>query len=584
MTAELSGADILIQALNDLGVEVVFGYPGGAVLPIYDALFKQKRIRHILVRHEAGAVHAAEGYARSTGKPGVALVTSGPGATNAVTGIADALMDSIPLVVLTGQVGTPLIGTDAFQECDTVGITRHCTKHNYLVKDPAKLGDVIHEAFHIATSGRPGPVVVDLPKDVQVASAPYRKPSIQALPHKGYKPQVKADPKLIEAAVEMIAAAERPILYTGGGIINSGPVASQILRELARITGAPVTSTLMGLGAFPASDPAWLGMLGMHGTYEANMAMNKADLILCLGARFDDRVTGRLDAFSPHSKKIHIDIDRSSINKTVRVDLGIVGDVGRAMEDMIKLWKARQHRAQDLQPWLARIEGWRARQCLKYPASTKEIMPQLAIRKLWEATHAKKPIITTEVGQHQMWAAQHFDFEGPNKWLTSGGLGTMGYGLPAAIGAQLGNPNALVIDIAGEASIQMNIQELGTASQYRLPVKIFILNNEYMGMVRQWQDLTYAGRYSESYSDALPDFVKLAEAYGWKGIRIDEVGDLESGIAAMIDHDGPVMVDCRVAKLANCFPMIPSGAAHTDMILEPDEVVGEMDDEAKALV
>ncbi|MBD3760277.1 acetolactate synthase 3 large subunit [Sphingomonadaceae bacterium G21617-S1] len=584
MTAELSGADILIQALNDLGVEVVFGYPGGAVLPIYDALFKQKRIRHILVRHEAGAVHAAEGYARSTGKPGVALVTSGPGATNAVTGIADALMDSIPLVVLTGQVGTPLIGTDAFQECDTVGITRHCTKHNYLVKDPAKLGDVIHEAFHIATSGRPGPVVVDLPKDVQVASAPYRKPSIQALPHKGYKPQVKADPKLIEAAVEMIAAAERPILYTGGGIINSGPVASQILRELARITGAPVTSTLMGLGAFPASDPAWLGMLGMHGTYEANMAMNKADLIICLGARFDDRVTGRLDAFSPHSKKIHIDIDRSSINKTVRVDLGIVGDVGRAMEDMVKLWKARQHRAQDLQPWLARIEGWRARQCLKYPASTKEIMPQLAIRKLWEATHAKKPIITTEVGQHQMWAAQHFDFEAPNKWLTSGGLGTMGYGLPAAIGAQLGNPNALVIDIAGEASIQMNIQELGTASQYRLPVKIFILNNEYMGMVRQWQDLTYAGRYSESYSDALPDFVKLAEAYGWKGIRIDAVGDLESGIAAMIAHDGPVMVDCRVAKLANCFPMIPSGAAHTDMILEPDEVVGEMDDEAKALV
>jgi acetolactate synthase-1/2/3 large subunit len=574
----------LIQALNDLGVEVVFGYPGGAVLPIYDALFKQKRIRHILVRHEAGAVHAAEGYARSTGKPGVALVTSGPGATNAVTGIADALMDSIPLVVLTGQVGTPLIGTDAFQECDTVGITRHCTKHNYLVKDPAKLGDVIHEAFHIATSGRPGPVVVDLPKDVQVASAPYRKPSIQALPHKGYKPQVKADAKLIEAAVEMIAAAERPILYTGGGIINSGPVTSQILRELARITGAPVTSTLMGLGAFPASDPAWLGMLGMHGTYEANMAMNKADLIICLGARFDDRVTGRLDAFSPHSKKIHIDIDRSSINKTVRVDLGIVGDVGRAMEDMVKLWKARQHRAQDLQPWLARIEGWRARQCLKYPASTKEIMPQLAIRKLWEATHAKKPIITTEVGQHQMWAAQHFDFEAPNKWLTSGGLGTMGYGLPAAIGAQLGNPNALVIDIAGEASIQMNIQELGTASQYRLPVKIFILNNEYMGMVRQWQDLTYAGRYSESYSDALPDFVKLAEAYGWKGIRIDAVGDLESGIAAMIAHDGPVMVDCRVAKLANCFPMIPSGAAHTDMILEPDEVVGEMDDEAKALV
>ena len=584
MTAEMTGADILLQALSDLGVEVIFGYPGGAVLPIYDAIFKQNRIRHVLVRHEAGAVHAAEGYARSTGKPGVALVTSGPGATNAVTGIADALMDSIPLVVLTGQVGTPLIGTDAFQECDTVGITRHCTKHNYLVKDPAKLGDVIHEAFHIATSGRPGPVVVDLPKDVQVATALYRKPSIQALPHKGYRPQVKADSVLIEAAVEMIAAAERPILYTGGGVINSGPMASQILRELARVTGAPVTSTLMGLGAFPASSGQWLGMLGMHGTYEANMAMNKADLIVCLGARFDDRVTGRLDAFAPHSKKIHIDIDRSSINKTVRADLGIIGDVGRAMEDMVKLWKARQHLPQDLKPWFAQIDQWREKKSLKYPASIKEIMPQHAIRRLWEATHALKPIITTEVGQHQMWAAQHFDFEGPNKWLTSGGLGTMGYGLPAAIGAQMGNPNALVIDIAGEASIQMNIQELGTATQYRLPVKIFILNNEYMGMVRQWQDLTYAGRYSQSYSEALPDFVKLGEAYGWKGIRIDDPAALDDGIAAMIAHDGPVIVDCRVAKKANCFPMIPSGAAHTDMILEADEVVGEMDDEAKALV
>jgi len=582
MATELSGADILCEALNDLGVEVVFGYPGGAVLPIYDALFKQKRIRHILVRHEQAATHAAEGYARSTGKPGVVLVTSGPGATNAITGITDALMDSIPMVVITGQVATHLIGTDAFQEADTVGLTRHCTKHNYLVKSPAKLGDTIHEAFHIATSGRPGPVVIDIPKDVQVATAPYRKPG--AIQHKTYRPQVKADTKLIEAAVEMLAAAERPILYTGGGVINSGPGASMVLRELARITGAPVTSTLMGLGAFPASSGQWLGMLGMHGTYEANLAMNKADLIVCLGARFDDRVTGRLDAFAPHARKIHIDIDRSSINKTVRVELPIIGDVGRAMEDMVKLWKARQHQKVDLSSWWSQIDDWRGRKSLAYAESKSEIMPQHAIRRLWEATHAKKPIITTEVGQHQMWAAQHFDFEGPNKWLTSGGLGTMGYGLPAAIGAQIGNPNALVIDIAGEASIQMNIQEMSTATQYRLPVKVFILNNEYMGMVRQWQELTYSGRYSESYSDALPDFVKLSEAYGWKGLRIDDPATLDDGIAAMLAHDGPVMVDCRVAKLANCFPMIPSGAAHTDMILDPGQVSGEMNDEAKALV
>ena len=584
MATERSGADILIEALTDLGVEVVFGYPGGAVLPIYDALFHQKRIRHILVRQEGGAVHAAEGYARATGKPGVVLVTSGPGATNAVTGIVDALMDSIPLVVITGQVPSGLIGTDAFQECDTIGITRHCTKHNYLVKDPAKLGDIVHEAFHIATSGRPGPVVIDLPKDVQVASAAYRKPGTASLPHKGYRPQVKPDPALIEAAVEMIAAAERPIFYTGGGIINSGPAASQLLRELQRLTGAPVTSTLMGLGAYPASGDAWLGMLGMHGTYEANMAMHGCDLMVCLGARFDDRVTGRLDAFSPHSKKIHVDIDRASHNKTVRVDLPITGDVGRAMEDMIKLWRARQHRAQDLAGWWAQIDGWRAKKSLAYPDSRSEIMPQEAIRRLYEATKARKPIISTEVGQHQMWAAQHFHFDAPNKWLTSGGLGTMGYGLPAAIGAQLGNPNALVIDIAGEASIQMNIQELATATQYKLPVKVFILNNEYMGMVRQWQDLTYAGRHSHSYSDSLPDFVKLAEAYGWTGIRIEQPGELDDGIAAMLAANGPVIVDCRVSKMANCFPMIPSGAAHTEMILQANEVSGEMDDEAKALV
>ena len=580
--AEKSGADILVEALCDLGVEVIFGYPGGAVLPIYDAIFRSKRIRHILVRHEQAATHAAEGYARSTGKPGVVLVTSGPGATNAVTGITDALMDSIPMVVITGQVATHLIGSDAFQEADTVGITRHCTKHNYLVKDPAVLGSIVHEAFHIATSGRPGPVVIDIPKDVQVATARYAKPG--PIQHKTYRPPVKADRGEIEQLVDMLAAAERPIFYTGGGVINSGPAASQLLRELAKVTGAPVTSTLMGLGAFPASSPQWLGMLGMHGTYEAKMAMNQADLIVAIGARFDDRVTGRLDAFSPNSRKVHIDVDRSSMNKTVRIDLPILADAGHAMEDMLRIWKSRQHPKPEISEWWRRIDGWRAVKSLDFPENGKEIMPQRAIKALWEATHAKAPIITTEVGQHQMWAAQHFDFESPNKWLTSGGLGTMGYGLPAAIGAQLGNPNALVIDIAGEASIQMNIQELGTATQYRLPVKIFILNNEYMGMVRQWQELTYESRYSESYSDALPDFVKLAEAYGWKGIRIEQPDQLDAGIAEMLAYDGPVIVDCRVAKLANCFPMIPSGAAHTDMILQSTEVSGIMDDEAKALV
>ncbi|WP_298019281.1 biosynthetic-type acetolactate synthase large subunit [uncultured Parasphingopyxis sp.] len=580
--AEKSGSEILVEALVDCGVEIVFGYPGGAVLPIYDTLFGQKKIRHILCRHEQGAAHAAEGYARATGKPGVVLVTSGPGATNAVTGITDALMDSIPMVVITGQVATHLIGTDAFQEADTVGITRHCTKHNYLVKDPDKVGSTIQEAFFIATTGRPGPVVVDIPKDVQVASGTYRKSG--PIAHKAYVPRDKPDTKLIEQAVEMLAEAERPIFYTGGGIINAGPGASQMLRELVRLTGAPVTSTLMGLGALPATAPEWLGMLGMHGTYEANMAMNRADLIVAIGARFDDRVTGRLDAFAPEAKKIHIDIDRSSINKNVSVDLPIVGDAGRAMEDMAKIWKAKQHKKRDLGDWWRRIEGWRATRCLDFPEDGDEIMPQRAIRALFEATKDRKPIISTEVGQHQMWAAQHFGFDAPNKWLTSGGLGTMGYGLPAAIGAQIAFPNALVIDIAGEASIQMNIQELGTASQYRLPVKIFILNNEYMGMVRQWQELTYSSRYSESYSDALPDFVALAEAYGWKGIRIEGKQELEPGIGEMLAHDGPVLVDCHVSKLANCFPMIPSGAAHTEMILQANEVSGTMDDEAKALV
>jgi acetolactate synthase-1/2/3 large subunit len=581
----MSGADIIVQALADLGVDTVFGYPGGAVLPIYDALFNHPSIKHILVRHEQAATHAAEGYARSTGKPGVVLVTSGPGATNAVTGITDALLDSIPMVVLTGQVPTPLIGTDAFQECDTVGITRHCTKHNYLVMDPSRLGPVIHEAFYIATKGRPGPVVIDIPKNVQVATGDYVVP--EAIDHKSYRPQTEPDAASIEAAVALIAAAKQPIFYTGGGIINAGPEASTLLRELVEATGAPITSTLMGLGAFPASDEKWLGMLGMHGTYEANLAMNRADLIIAIGSRFDDRVTGRLDAFSPNSKKIHVDIDRSSINKIVHVDVPVVGDARSAMAAMLAEWKAKAYKKQDLGEWWRRIDGWRAARCLDFPeteAPDAEIMPQRAVKALYDATHHLDPIITTEVGQHQMWAAQHFGFDEPNRWLTSGGLGTMGYGFPAANGAQIAHPDRLVICIAGEASLQMNIQEMGTVSQYRLPVKIFILNNEWMGMVRQWQELTYESRYSNSYSDSLPDFVKLAEAYGWTGLKVERLGDLDATIKTMIETPGPVIVDCRVAKLANCFPMIPSGAAHTDMILQSSEVSGTMDDEAKALV
>ena len=569
---QMNGSQILIKALESQGVDVIFGYPGGAVLPIYDALFQQNKLRHILVRHEAGAVHAAEGYARSTGRVGVVLVTSGPGATNAVTGLTDALMDSIPVVCITGQVPTHLIGNDAFQEADTTGITRPCTKHNYLVKDVADLATTIHEAFHVARSGRPGPVVVDLPKDVAMATGPY-VPAAK-IKHKSYNPRVKGDLTLIKKAVELMATAKRPIFYCGGGVINSGPAASQLLTDLVRLTGYPCTLTAMGLGAYPASDGQYLGMLGMHGTYEANLAMHGCDVMINIGARFDDRITGRLADFSPGSTKIHVDIDPSSINKNVAVDIGIVGDVAHVLEDMIKIWKSSQAKpdGKALKGWWKEIDGWRGRNCLRYAPSDKIIKPQYAIQRLYEATKGRDDVyITTEVGQHQMWAAQYYGFEKPNRWMTSGGLGTMGYGLPAAMGVQIAHPDALVVDIAGEASILMNIQEMSTIAQYRLPVKAFILNNQYMGMVRQWQELMHGGRYSESYMDALPDFVKLAEAFGAVGLRATKPSEVDGVIAEMIAADSAVIADIRVDQTENCFPMIPSGAAHNEILLGPED-------------
>jgi acetolactate synthase-1/2/3 large subunit len=583
----MSGAAMIIKALADQDVDSIFGYPGGAVLPIYDEIYKQNKVRHFLARQEGGAVHAAEGYARSTGKVGVVLVTSGPGATNAVTGLTDALMDSIPIVCLTGQVPTHLIGNDAFQEADTTGITRPCTKHNYLVKDVADLPRIMHEAFHVARSGRPGPVVIDVPKDVQFADGVYVPP--EEVVHRSYNPRRKPEDGKVDTALAMLAAAERPIFYVGGGVVNAGPEASENLVKLVHATGYPCTQTLMGLGAFPGSDPLSLGMLGMHGMYEANLAMHQSDLIVCVGARFDDRVTGRLDAFAPNAKKIHIDIDPSSINKNVPVDLPIVGDCGEVLKDLLAGWKKKKLKAKGkaLAAWWEKIRGWQQRKCLAYRQEGEIIKPQYALERLQAALDEDKrdTFITTEVGQHQMWAAQYLKFEKPNHWMTSGGLGTMGYGLPAAIGVQVAHPEALVVDVSGEASFLMNMQEMSCAAQYSLPIKVFILNNEWMGMVRQWQELLHGGRYAESYTASLPDFVKLAESFGWTGLRATSADQLDDVIAKMIAADGPVIADICVAKDENCFPMIPSGAAHCDMLLGPeDEAQRPVSEEGMVLV
>ena len=585
----MTGAEIVFKVLEDQGVRHIFGYPGGAVLPIYDELKNHKSIKHILVRHEQGAGHAAEGYARSSGKPGVMLVTSGPGATNAVTALTDAYMDSIPLVCITGQVPTHLIGTDAFQECDTTGITRPCTKHNWLVKDVKKLSSIMHKAFEVATTGRPGPVLVDIPKDVQFQKGKYIKP--KELKNSKTKTNItfNGQDKDIEVAVELISKSSKPILYTGGGVINSGPRATQLLRELVSLTGFPITSTLQGLGAFPGTDQQFLGMLGMHGTYEANNAMYSCDLMINVGARFDDRITGKIDEFSPKSKKIHIDIDPSSINKNVKVDLALVGDVKLVLEKLISVFKQKHpnfenSNKQKVAAWWSQIENWRKKNSLGYINSKEVIKPQFAVQRLYELTKAQDVFITTEVGQHQMWAAQHYKFDKPNRWMTSGGLGTMGYGLPAAVGVQIANPGKLVIDIAGEASVLMTMQEMSTAVQYKLPIKIFILNNEYMGMVRQWQELLHEKNYSESYTAALPDFVKLAEAYGCIGIRANKPDELDGKIEQMLSVNKPVIFDCVVDKEENCYPMIPSGKPHNQMLLGKKDEEDEISEEGKILV